>query len=230
METNIGSPAALQVPLAPERPALAFELCCFGSPAFRELLALRSKVNRRGGISTPDAVDEHSEHYSARLGDRLVGALRVTRAAAGPLDCEEHYPPSLLHQWRSLLTSAGSFAVDASVSPELRVARRLIEFAWLDQLPRGSRLDVINVHERAITYYGILGYELLADSFFIHPRLGTPSHVMVFPAAPLLCSPLAHLFEQLTDPFSVSDLGVRLTPWRDRLPVPAGAVGESSDN
>lgn len=182
---------------------------------------MRSTVNRRAR-GKADPVDAHSEHYTARLGSRLVGALRVTRAAAGPLDCEAHYPAAVTACWRHLLTSAGSFAVDPRISRELRIARRLIEFAWMDQLPRGSRLDVINVHERAIAYYGILGYELLEDSFFVHPRLRTPSHVMVFPAAPSLCSPLSHLFEPLSDPFGLERLDVSLAPWRDRVAGPAG--------
>ncbi|MCC7477969.1 hypothetical protein IT575_05870 [bacterium] len=207
-------------PVAAVAPQVSLALCSSQSKNFDEVLELRSRVIRRHGQAAADPVDSYSEHYTARLGQRLVGALRVTRAACGPLDCEQHYPRNLTCNWRGLLTSAGAFVLDSQAPRELRIARRLIEFAWMDQLPRGSRLDVINVHERAITYYGILGYELLAGSFFIHPRLGTPSHVMLSPSSPGTASPLADLFELLPDPFHLSELDLELEPWRERINNP----------
>jgi hypothetical protein len=216
-------PTTLQ-PAIPPDATLRFELVSAGSAAFDKVLQLRSLVTRRP-VAPACAIDRYSEHYVASFEGTVIGALRVTRAARGRLDCEEHFPPRLVSAYREQLTSASSFVAWQQVPRQLALARRLVEFAWQDQLPRGTRVDVINVHERAVTYYGQLGYELVAGSAFTHPRYGTPSRVMVFAARPGLPGPLAALFEAVDNPVRREDLlrQVELTPWQELRPQTVSA-------
>jgi hypothetical protein len=93
----------------------------------------------------------------------------------------------------------------------------LLEVAWLDQIQRGTRLEINNVHERAIGYYGRIGSELVADTYFVHPQWKTPSHVMLYPATPNRNTPIQHVFLGMACPLELSSITdcVELISWQD---------------
>jgi hypothetical protein len=196
---------------------LSFEQICYGSDAFEEILHLRSLALKTPLAAEPDDCDCRSEHYAVRRDKQLCAAIRITRAQSGLLDCEEFYPKTMLHQLRHLIGSASRFVANPIIGREVRVSQLLIEAGWNDQLSKGIRLDVINVHKRAVRYYGKLGYELVANSFFYHPKWNTPSFVMVFPATPHRETPIKHLFKEINHAMNLQDLiacGVELSDWR----------------
>lgn len=76
----------------------------------------------------------------------------------------------------------------------------------MHQLSMGIRIDVIDVHERAIAYYRRLGYLLVKDSFFVHPFWKTPSRVMVIAADADRPCALQHVFVDVSNPLSTDQL------------------------
>lgn len=122
------------------------------------------------------------------------------------MDCEERFPATLLNALRPRMCSASRFCVRKTVPAEAQVAKFLIEAAWIEARRAGVRLDIIDVHERAIRYYTRLGYYLVADSFFVHPLWQTPSHVMVFPAHEARATPIRHVFQGMSDGLLLDDL------------------------
>jgi hypothetical protein len=211
--------ASLHLPDAFDNDAdITFSIISATNSAFNAVLQLRAAVLRgSSGVPQTDPEDEYSEHYCAFSGGCLVAALRVTRASQGPLDCEEHYPQALLEQFRPQLCTASRFVAVRSLPVEWRIPHKLIRYGWVDQLKRGTRLDIINIHRRALSYYGGLDYELLKDSFFTHPRWGTPSLVMVFPATASRATPLHDLFAGIPKPLELAELErvVELDCWQD---------------
>lgn len=196
---------------------LRFFFVPFGSTDFDDVLRVRAAVygNRIGARA--DETDGHSEHYLCASGGRPLAALRVTRAACGPLDCQEFLPGTLLAEYGGRLGSASRFVALRDAQGSTKIAQLVVEAAWRDQLGRGIRLDVMNVHERAVKYYGKLGYELLAESFFVHPKWKTPSRVMLFPATANRDTPIRPVFEALSDPLELETLTrvVSLSPWAE---------------
>jgi ribosomal protein S18 acetylase RimI-like enzyme len=160
---------------------------------FSDVLDVRSRVYRLRPKQVVDAVDTWSAIYVAYLDRAPVGSLRVTLKRNGPLDCEQYFPKTLLAAYGDRVGSASRFCVLPGVASEARVADRLLEAAWTDALKQGVLLDVINVHQRAIRYYRRRGYQLVRDSFFVHPLWHTPSEVMVFRASRSHQSPIQHL-------------------------------------
>ena len=51
-----------------------------------------------------------------------------------------------------------------------------------------------------------LGYKLIENSYFEHPRLGTPSYALVYAADPNGGTQLDHMFQDLPDPLTTEDL------------------------
>lgn len=177
------------------------------SAHYNDVCEVRARVYRRNTFDAADAVDAYSHLYCAYLHGRPVASLRVTPATAGRLDCEDYFPEALVVAFRSRIASASRFCCLPDVDASLRVPRLSVEAAWIEAIRRhGSRLDIIDVHERAISYYQRLGYCLVQDSFFTHPLWGTPSHVMVFPAHRDRATPIQHVFEHLNDGLAVEDL------------------------
>lgn len=195
---------------------IRFQLTPFGSEDFAKVLAVRSQVYGCEAAAMPDTVDEYSEHYLCLWGEKPVSALRVTRRSAGPLDSEEFLVPSLVSRWKDAISSASRFVALPEIQVTTKIAQLIIEAAWRDQLRRGTRLDVINVHERAVRYYGKLGYELVDQSFFLHPKWNTPSHVMLFPATPHRVSSISPVFDGISEPFDLKALrdDIALADWR----------------
>jgi hypothetical protein len=121
--------------------------------------------------------------------------MRVNQARRGPLDCEEFYPTAFLNRFRQVIGSASRFARRAGSEAEPALMRTFIREVWRHQYQDGMRVDLINVHEPMVFYYQRLGYELLCNSFFKHPRLGTNNHVMCLIACSEAPAGLGQLFE-----------------------------------
>jgi hypothetical protein len=175
-------------------------------PLFEEVRKLRASAYCMPFDQTRDPIDEYSHIWLAFQDGDPVGSIRVTYAREGKLDCEERFPTALVRRFRPQLSSASRFCSWKQAPPELRIARFLIETAWHYALLEGIRTDIIDVNERAIRYYERLGYYLVPNSFFRHPLLDTPSHVMVFAADPGQTSPLQHLFCGVPNTLRLSDL------------------------
>jgi hypothetical protein len=196
---------------------LTFRLLRFDDPLFSQVLELRKSVYNVGELSQPDTFDPYSEHYVALIQQQPAAALRVTRKAIGPVECEAHFPESVMRAMGDVIGSASRFVALPSIQANTKVAKVLIEVAWMHQVTIGTRLDVMNVHERAVKYYGRLAYELVADSFFWHPKWKTPSHVMVLPVTPNRDSRMRHVFADVKDPLEIDELEklVRFQPWKE---------------
>ncbi|MDM8515404.1 hypothetical protein QUF76_04335 [Desulfobacterales bacterium HSG16] len=130
--------------------------------------------------------DSYSELYCLYINDEPMGTVTGTQATSGKLDCEEYYPTVFLEKYRDIISSASKFATLKYYSCEKingnRVAHLLLEAVWKDQINMGIRIDIVNVHEKMISYYRKLGYLLITDSFFLHPEFHTPSYVMFLSA------------------------------------------------
>ncbi len=191
-----------------------FEKVSPHQPSFEVVLRLRQRVLGRSELLDP--VDDYSSHYVAMVNEVAAAALRVTRLTDGQLDCQTFLPQRLLACYESSICSASRFVADPRFPPSLKLAHMLVETAWVDQLLFGTRLDIINVHERAVRYYGKMGYELVRDSCFVHPVFHTPSRVMVYPATASRESPLKHVFEGLESPFPHEHLSehISVEPWK----------------
>jgi hypothetical protein len=196
---------------------LSFQLVRFDETAFSTILELRHSVYENGELAHADSFDPYSEHYLAIIRGAPVAAMRVTRKVVGPIECEEYVPESLLRIKGSVICSACRFVALPSVQASTRVAEVLTEVVRMHQAKLGTRLDVINVHERAVKYYGRLGYVLVADSFFWHPKWNTPSHIMVLPVTPNREVKMRHVFEDVIDPLEMDELEtlVRFQPWQE---------------
>ena len=196
---------------------LTFRLIRSDDLAFALVLELRQAVYNAGELSQPDKFDPYSEHYLVLMQQRPVAAMRVTRKVVGPIECEEYFPEPLIRAKGSVICSASRFVALPSAQANTKVAEILTEVVRTHQAKLGTRLDVINVHERAIKYYGRLAYELVADSFFWHPKWNTPSHVMVLPVTPNRDVRMRHVFADVKDPLEIDELEklVQLEPWRE---------------
>ncbi len=156
-----------------------------------------------------DAQDEYSEIWLALVGGRPSGTLRITRASQGKLDCEEHFPASLLNRFRSQIASANRFCLDPALRQRSGVASALISAAWKLGLMQGVRLDVIDVNAQRTGYYTRLGYHAVVAPTFTHPLLRTRSVVMAFTTEPWRPTPLQRLFVDIADPITTEDI----RPW-----------------
>lgn len=176
-------------------------------PVYDDILSIRQHVYGYDRAAAIHDTDGYSELYCAYVQGVASGTMRVTRAVCGKLDCEEFYPQPLVETFRNQLGSASGFCILKNLDPSLRLARMLIEAAWIDELPRGYRVDVISANERGVRYYQRMGYKLIADSAFVHPTYGTPSYAMAFVADANGGTPLDHLFQHVTYGVTVEDLG-----------------------
>ncbi len=151
----------------------------------------------QSSISTPhvDEFDVHAEIYLLTLEGKPVATMRVNQAQCGHLDCEEFYPQDFLHEFRPQIGSASRFARHALAKPDIVLMREFVSEVWRDQFLVGIRADLINVHTPMISYYERLGYRMLCNSRFVHPRLGTESHVMCLVASPEVPGALGRVFQ-----------------------------------
>lgn len=179
---------------------------------FNEILSLRKSFSSTRIVQ--EDIDGWSEHYLARIGNDPAAALRVTRPENGALDCE-NYPTVLINELGSKICNASGFIAEPKYPLTYKLAHLLLEATWIDVINAGVRLNLMNVHERAVRYYGKMGYMLLANSFFVHPKLKTPSRVMIIPVSPSRDSAFKHIFESVMAPFPCQELYqiAEIEPW-----------------
>lgn len=172
---------------------------------FDDILAIRNEPYNHSDKSVLEfPFDVYSDQYRLLVDNKSSGCLTVTRALAGPLDCQKYYPPSLFDNYYDRIVSACKFRILSNVrmahdGSAGRFAPSIVRSAWSDQLNKGARLDIINVQRSYIPYYSRLGYALIDNSNFVHPALGTDSFAMILPADPSRNSIARDLFEKAGD-------------------------------
>lgn len=150
------------------------------SPLFQSVIDVRRSIAQNGSEVT-DEFDRSSVLYLMEENCKPVATMRVNLARQGLLDCEEFFPETcrkFILDFRVVVSSASRFVRHFESGSDPAQMRQFIRQIWRDQYNNGIRIDLINVHERMIPYYKRLGYLLIRDSFFRHPRLDTPSYVM----------------------------------------------------
>ncbi len=155
--------------------------------------------------------DSYSYHYGLIEGDVAVGTLTVTRLVDGALDCQSFYPSCLLDTFYGEVFTTCKFRIAGTAKSSFRTLRMMLRHAWSDQLEQGSRLVLINSDQKLVPFYKRIGFEVIENSEFIHPLLGTSSVCMLMRADPNAKSFFSDLFEQVGPPISTA-----LTP----LPFP----------
>ncbi len=179
-------------------------------PAFEsDVLVLRSRIYGRPVSECRDEFDEYSDHYVLYTQGIPHYASRVTRAALGPIECEEFYPQELLRRFRDRLSSSGRLIRNPSLSggPE-----QLIHFyiaAWRDLIDKGIRVDIGNVTRHFLRYQNAFGYTPLDVPTFRHPVFDTESYTLVLTVDPENPGSLPASFPRDVDGVvRLSDLGV----------------------
>lgn len=169
-----------------------------GSAEYQDITAIRT--SRSGIHQAGDASDANADHYLAVVDGQPLACMRVNQARRGRLDCEDHYPAAFVAKFRGVIGSASRLVrrADAKACPD--VMRRFVAAVWRDQYQDGIRVDLINVHTPMVPYYESMGYEQVAGSAFVHPRLRTSSLVMAMLAEPSVRSSLRRLFQEEHDP------------------------------
>lgn len=176
---------------------LTVERIAHASPRFEEVMRIRSQD--RAGVHT-DGHDATADIYLLCRDSRGIATLRVNQARRGELDCEAQYPQRFLALHRDVVASTSRFARATEEAPNVFLMRAFMREVWRDQFRAGIRVDMVNVHQRMIPYYASIGYRLLCNSFFVHPRIATPSHVMYILADPRVDGPFASVFQMQHDP------------------------------
>jgi hypothetical protein len=160
---------------------------------YSAVLSIRIRAYGLPYVGEKCPIDEHSTLWLLSSPSGVIGTIRVTHAARGRLDCEEHFPQFFRADFSAITGSASRFCLMPSIPARLRAAAILTEYAWADALDQGIRCDVIDVNCRAIPYYERLGYRLFRDHSFTHPLLNTHSRVMVAVAHPDFTGRLKHI-------------------------------------
>lgn len=200
------------VALAAERAGIRVALTGPEGSVYSDVLDLRS---RAFGIPTEIAAseeDDYSEIYCAYLGDLPAATVRMTRFSQGPYEAASYYPAYFVEELRPVAGSANRFCTSPVLPTSLGFGLHLCRIAWCDQVARGTRVDVINATAKVASYYRRLGYVPVRDSFFVHPRWGTKSFVLVMPVD----DSRRH---SLTDAFRDVAQQLRLDEIRERVPI-----------
>lgn len=145
------------------------------SEHFQSVTRLRLSVYPE--MSATDELDLVSDHYLLVVSEKPQIAMRVGQAKRSKLDCEEYYPKGLLARRDSVCSASRLVRAVGASDPSL--VRTFLKDIRKLQYENGMRIDVINVREPMVPYYLLLGYRLVCNSAFVHPRLGTASRVMV---------------------------------------------------
>lgn len=171
--------------------------------------------------------DKYSDHYRLSIGGKATGALSVTQAKNGRVDCEEYIPECLVDSYRDVISSACKFRIIKQRIQHLQnrskmdLPKQVLKTAFKDQLTKGTRLDIINAHKSFARYYRQIGYVSIDDGGFIHPVLGTDSLIMYLPADPSRTSMGQDLFEKCDNPLMLSDVKKVLTRTQVFMPLTA---------
>lgn len=170
-------------------------------PPHSEAFEVVTSIRSQSGVGAfSDEHDQTADIYLMVREDTPVATMRVNQARKGRLDCEEFYPGEFLTRHRHMIGSASRLARSPATKPSVYLMRHFVRSVWQHQLRHGMRVDLINVHQRMIPYYADMGYRLLYNSFFWHPRIHTPSHVMFMVASRNAHSPLADICAPADDP------------------------------
>ncbi|ACY13975.1 hypothetical protein Hoch_1421 [Haliangium ochraceum DSM 14365] len=176
------------------------------APAFADVLRLRSLVYGRPTAACRDDFDASAEHYVSYRGAVPVCAVRIHRASTGPIECEAHYPSRILEHFRARLSSGGRLLRNPELPASPAHTRDFVAACWVDQLNRGTRVDIVNAVERLVPYYRIWGYHKLPVPSFRHPRWGTESHNLCFLPGSASPGSLRQRLPKLSDSVQMSDI------------------------
>lgn len=179
------------------------------APEFaRDVLALRSAVYGRPADECRDAIDEYSEHYVAYTRGIPHYAGRSTRAAAGPIECQECYPWQIISRFRDRLCSNGRFVRNPEIAGGREHSTQFMAAAWNDLIACGIRVDIANATDKLLQYHNGFGYAWLQVPTFIHPAFGTVSHTLILTADPQNHGIIPKYFPPVSDPVRLSDLDI----------------------
>ncbi|WP_404310788.1 N-acyl amino acid synthase FeeM domain-containing protein [Neorhodopirellula lusitana] len=159
--------------------------------------------NVRGGTDSSPCefdFDSYSYHYGLFVNDQAVGTMTVTRAADGIIDCEDLYPGDAIQRYRQVLASPCKFRINSGMHSTLRTLRLMLREAWRDQLTHGTRVVVINAEKLLVRFYNRMGFDVIDNSQFVHPLLGTNSICMSMRADPETDNHFADLFATVDTP------------------------------
>ena len=154
--------------------SISIDRCSKSSSEFETILELR-RSGAAPASPLEDCFDLEADLYVMRCSGTAIATMRVSQARRGEIDCEEAYPDEFLSNYRSIICSASRFLRHPKSPPNVLLMEQFMREVWRDQFADGVRVDIINVHQPMIPYYTRMGYVLLCDSHFTHPRLGTPS-------------------------------------------------------
>lgn len=186
------------------------------SALFAEVLRIRQTPAERTRAACVDAHDLTADHYLLADQRQTLAAMWVNQAHRGPLDCEAFYPAPLLDKWRPCIGSASRLVRDQSIPACPGAVVRFIKEVWRHQYATGMRVDIINCHEPMEPFYLRLGYRRVANSNFSHPRLSTPSFVMILVADHRTKTPLRDAFTAPASEISFVDDLQRAMPQLDQ--------------
>ena len=150
--------------------------------------------------------DTYSHHYLLANNDQAVGAISLTVMREGAIDCQAHYPQSLLTKYGNQIETAYAFHILSSGQNAFNSVIRMFRSIWRDRLPHGSRLHLVNATGTLIDRYQAIGYTPIPNAIFTHPRLLTPSVPMILPADPNHRSICQQLFTEIASPLSLADV------------------------
>lgn len=170
-------------------------------------------VRKRGDAECRELpCDSYSHHFLLVKKSHAVGVISVTAMRDGTIDCEDHYPKPLLDKYGKWLETAYAFHILESGRPAFSSVIRMVRAIWKDRLPQGSRLHLVNATGPLIGRYKAMGYTLIPNATFMHPRLSTLTVPMVLPADPNRRSVCQQLFTDISSPLSLADVAQACTP------------------
>lgn len=142
-----------------------------------QVLEIRRDRDARAELDEFDAEAIHYIYYEA---DQPQACMRVQLAANGQVDCESYYPEEYFTSpYRAKVASATRLVKKRGSLANRAHVLNFIHEVWRDQMANDVHIHVINAHEKMQRYYHWLGYKTLSAYDFRHPRLGTPSVVLV---------------------------------------------------
>lgn len=172
---------------------------------FSEVLRIRKTSAGSAKTVCVDEYDLFADHYLLADQSQTLATMRVNQAQRGPLDCENYYPDSFLQKWRACIGSASRLMRDQSIHACSSAIVLFIKEVWRHQYDNGMSVDIINCHEPMEPFYLRLGYRRVANSHFVHPRISTPSFVMMLVADHRAKTPLREAFTTQASEISFLD-------------------------
>ncbi|WP_045118753.1 hypothetical protein [Haliangium ochraceum] len=176
------------------------------SPAFRDVLMLRSMVYGRPASACRERFDDAADHYVSYRGAVPVYALRVSHASRGTFECERQYPPHLVERFRTRLVSSGRLVRNPVVPGSAERLRHFLAGCWADICSWGARIEVTNVLAQMLPFYQTLGYFALPMPPFQHPLWEREGFAVCFLANPALPGAINGGLDDLDDVIAMSEI------------------------